>query len=449
MSIESITEGLDFYSMRDAFMNLRQGYLLHRLNKFDWFVKFIDDAFDKKYPVDRFAIWVGIFLVARECDHKQAQNICSAMFNQIPHQETNSCQMEEMLQLSQLGSISLSYHKQFSDMPLINDTDSATEVDDNQYDFSSEDTDSLGDKTSDRNQILRRVLDDELLRGNKCSICEYQPTEVLEPLRWSCPDGCLYGRKVHYPAHCSISFRPIDMVPIRAVLGPKSNMKRILLLSCSEWARKFTATITDTRSDTSTRNSNSNTVVEERVDISSKFERLTVLRRRAQPEEEQDDSDQDDNPSAGDTVNLDDRNQVRSSDMSVLNGFIQSKRLESTSRALSESVRVVHFLGKGFRGTVPMCIDELFAVDSIGEEDLINVYLMLRQSMRSHGKIWVCNKRSELSKLMIGCGQFFQSSALTSIGLGRASSSNCSSRPECPNCGHELDVIVQLSNMLG
>lgn len=443
-------------SLKQKLMNQRGGYLLHKLNKLDWFLEFVDECLERKYALDRFAIWVAIFLIARECNHMQVQSVCIEMFKQIFHQETNSSMVEEILQLSQLGSISLTYHRHFSDEPMLNEQ--SEQIDHENYQDLG-DTDSVDNNSSDLYQFTRRILDDELLKGIECPICLYQPSELLEPLKWSCPNRCLYGHAgVYYPAHCSISFRPIQLLPITTLIDLNLRLARILILSSSEWTRKFMSLTRECQPNSSSIKS-SKTIVEEQVHITGKFERLTMLRRKDDTNDGQEDSDEDDSSSTSsgdDKANVEcDSIKVLPSDTVVFDRYMRSERREdmnlnevSSNLELTESLRVIRSLNKKSQSSIPMCIDELVVIDSIGRDDVISVNIITHQSIWSHGKIWACNKRSQSSALMIGCRRFFQSIELTRIGFGPASVSNLTSQPKCPICGYELSAISPLRDMI-
>lgn len=442
-------------NLRERVLNCSEGYLLDPLNGIEWFTQFIS-RLDIKYEMERFAIWMAIFIIARECNHEQVQSISAEMFEQTFHQETNSGIAEDMLQLRQLGSITLSYYKRFSDAPMFKNMHTGL----GEAAIEDEDDDLMGTVSKDDNlhSILRRILDTELLKGEECEVCRHQPSEVLEPLKWSCPNGCRYGRKgVLIDLYCSISFRRVEIVPFSALARLQPQIKRIILLSSSEWARKFVLQIRDKQSDQI--DPRDNLVVEERIDISSKFQRLTMLRRRSGPgnDNEQDDSDSDDDSSIESTgVARSEEQSVSASDLQIFNQFIKSSERRRTGiihgaldQELSESVKVIRFLTEDSNvGTVPLCLDELYVGDSIHSCSVIALYVHVRRSLWSHGKIWHCHRRSQVSNLMIGCGRYYQSVELTLTGNGSMSGSNYASQVKCPNCGQDLDVLTRLSEVL-
>lgn len=432
-------------NLQHRLLNYGGRHLLDKLFQRRWFNKFVSDSLDKKYPLERFAIWMAVFVIAKECNHEQVQSVCAEMFEQMFHQETNSAITEELLQLRQLGSVCLSYYKRFSDAPIIKDLHTelgeagVEDCDDDPIDVMSGVDDNL-------HLLLRRILNKELFKGVECEICRHQPSEVLEPLKWSCPNGCRYGRQGSLvDIYCSSSFRAIEMIPLSAVVRLRPNVTRILLLSSKEWARKFVSQIQDKQ--TALIESRANLIVEERIDISSRFQRLTMLRRQDGPGYcDDDDSNQSDNTDEDSLTES--TGATRSEDLLIFNRFIKSgdKTRISTGQDVTESVKVIRFLkdDQSVR-TVPLCRDELFIADSIDNCNVVALYINMRRSLWSYGKIWHCRRRSQVSNLMIGCGRYFQSIELTLLGKGSLSGS---SDATCPNCGQDIQVLSRFGDSI-
>lgn len=76
-----------------------------------WFRQFAERSLIESYPLDRFTILVGVWQVAVECGHRPLEQLISQLVDQLAHEESNSMNEEELLNLSQVGSFWVTYHK--------------------------------------------------------------------------------------------------------------------------------------------------------------------------------------------------------------------------------------------------------------------------------------------------------------------------------------------------
>lgn len=257
----------------------------------NWFKEFIYEKLSKGYPLSRFTILVSIWIIAVDCNHKILEQLISELIDQIYHEEANSNNEEELLQLTQVGSFWVTYHKKYEatirQLNLSQAYDNGNDDDDDDdgerssfdddvigVDLSSSSSSSSNSSVSlfdssslierkrnvdddniinetggceediatksmvDLRSKLRRLIDDEFLHGVKCIICSYEPSELFEPLNTSFCPKCFNLKPVE---RCSISYRPLELVCLKSLMNFKPNISKLILVSPNEWARYLIA----------------------------------------------------------------------------------------------------------------------------------------------------------------------------------------------------------------
>lgn len=253
--------------------------LSNRIFSSSWFKEFINNNLSKAYPLSRFTVLIAIWIISVDCSHKVLEQLTGELIDQIYHEEANSNNEEELLQLTQVGSFWVTYHKKYTatlrqvNLSQIYDDNDNGEI--SSHDNTSEslspsssslassnssvsllhghhnlgetlltdegkDEDNDGDNSLqvDLKFKLKQLINEELLHGIKCIICSYEPTELFEPLNTnSCPK-CANQKPVE---RCSISYRPLELVCFNSLMKFKPNIRKLVLVSPNEWARYIIA----------------------------------------------------------------------------------------------------------------------------------------------------------------------------------------------------------------
>lgn len=303
----------------------------------NWLKEFINNNLSKEYPLSRFTVLVAIWIISVDCNHRVLDQLTGELIDRIYHEEANSNNEEELLQLTQVGSFWVTYHKKYkatlrqvnlSQIYDDNDNGEISSHDDNTSESLSsspssssessnssvslfhnnrhnlgktslnedvKDDDNGRQETSSQVDLrfkLRQLIDEELLHGIKCIICSYEPSELFEPLNTnSCPK-CANQKPVE---RCSISYRPLELVCFNSLIKFKPNISKLVLVSPNEWARYIIAPklaslriglkLAKTEEDEQTFSNNfkhqqqeQQQQVGECVVVAENYERLTVIR---------------------------------------------------------------------------------------------------------------------------------------------------------------------------
>jgi hypothetical protein len=326
----------------------------------DWFRGQLHTIWETlQQSMDKFSILVALWIVAVECRHGAAEHLIGELVDQLHHQEANSCQLDELMQLTQVGSFWLSYKKRYvvtlkhdqavqalSKYDQGDDDDDEDDDDDDDDQLLSEiDQDERVQKQGHQDQAvgggpatgvnglpsspmaghkqdwgaqLRAIIDDELLYGRRCLLCDRQPSgDLLEPIKLSACADCgleFWPLTGTGPAarpnnlFCSLSFQPINWLPLESLLAAcerirptaRPNWSRLVAVTANEYGQQVLRAIrlvderllfVSSSQDGATSSplpgsDHSNQLMGERIDISDRFERLTVLRSRALDDDE-------------------------------------------------------------------------------------------------------------------------------------------------------------------
>lgn len=456
-----------------------------------WFEQFSTRVLLASYPVDRFTLLVAVWLVGHQCGHHQLESLMSELVDAVHHQEANSCNEEQLLQLDQIGSVWVTYRRrycamQFSNSSLASATSNSewTEQGENGYDNNSnssssndddDDSDSFKGRSSssisaglDKPSVakLRRQIDIELgLSGNndKCLLCGHERGQQLsggglgKALEIQRCQKCHYDR---WQECCAISQKSLQLASVNSVLSSKQTLSSLMLVQPAEWLRhlvKIRQPMSSIISDNQSTNDNNRRAASERIDISENFQRLTLIRSDDEEDESKDDgsgsigSDQSDGsissskPDLATTINY----------KQVLTNFMASRvmhprRLISAKTGnASESLQML-------RHTIADRDHELTTATTlvVNALDLLlsdQIQLDKRQSepvelclrLSRAGRIWACASRSEFVQLPLGCGRKFDSLEL--VKLTGVKLDAPSSKPVCPFCGSLLSEITSVS----
>lgn len=361
----------------------------------NWFVQFVEINLESKefYPLDRFTILIAIWLVASECGHKIGEYLLSELVDQTHHQESNSCKLDELMQLTQVGSFWLSHKKRFTvtfKHPIsrqsiaLDENDDEEEKEEEEEDAHAISSDELSGANSDdslsksdkpqskRPQSsyspvdlrakLRAIMDQELLFGVECFICGHQPSgDPFEPLKSQCRK--CFVSLLTGSMHCSISYEPFHLIPLASLfsLSQLKGINRLLVLTPNElvkWLIRLKGAlgpVSSAHRRPSSGGATKQSVVAhrepvERLDITEHFERLTMIRAPAAIEQESEFEEERDN----NTPPLDDDDDDGLSQCLMLverfmvarakNGRRTESSLLSSSRQwTSESAQIIRF----------------------------------------------------------------------------------------------------------
>lgn len=454
----------------EALLNIKSGYvcfseeletldssqfLLKTTINSNWFKQFLNLSLDNLYPLDRFTILIAIWIVGVKSGHQALEQLMSDLTDQIIHEEANSCDREELLQLSQLGSFWLSYHKRYKATTKQADLFSQNvydEADQSSYidsivSSSSEsvylahtNSDAKQDESDNSTQLvdlrrkLRKVIDNELLNGIDCLVCGHQPSKLLEPLSTNSCLSCHNGPV----EHCSISYRPLDLFNIKSLMSFRANLSGLVVISANEWARKMIEPNLALKLSRFMQVSQEDQVAE-RIDISENFERLTVIRRSSQSDSS--DEEKCTLSSDEDATAPNEKALIQDSYLNIIESYAlsnHSKRLISSE--LSESLKMLKFVKPDCSMSLPLFSPDLLVMDSL--ENSIRISIVASNNLFASGSLWSCSARSLISQLLVGCGRMFTSVEL--VGLGQGALNEFS----CPICKCQLNQVLSLCDFM-
>lgn len=391
------------------------------LMNLEWFVELLRLLFERVYyyPFDRFTILVSIYIVSVESNHRTMQNLVGLLIDQIYHQETNSCSLDELMQLTQVGSFWLSHRKRFlatfkqhqdQDEELSKEDDEdedEVEDDDGRNGESEEDTDneptnrgptSIAGRqrqqaaSVDLHQELRKLIDLELLIGSNCLLCNREPSgELLEPIHLvRCPSCSL---ELSSP-HCSISYRSIGWLSLDCISSYLPHLNQLVALTPNEWLRQMLAIVGEQQKQSGERRKSmradeeQRTTTVERIDISDTFERLTMVRGRSQDgdahlaDSSSDSSGSDESDEGAEPLQANERDHLE--DYVHLMRVYLADRLrdagnarESTSADQGDSLAMIRLAASG-RGQHQVAVNASELVISDSLNDLIKLKLFVK-----------------------------------------------------------------------
>ena len=347
----------------------REDKLIGLMNEYrsSWFAKFTQCLLLEPYHLDRFSIFVSLWIIGVQCGHAQLEQLMCELCDQIFHQETNSCQLEELMQLTQAGSFWVTHRKRFQaslkrgsfspSLGLLLDEENLNELvsdEEEEEEEEEEDEEDQSEESKDREEVhelggesvgrsvsllawltsgddgakrasnlgdkfgpigemkrldlalrLRRQIERELLLGDQCVLCGREPSgQLLEPVQWGHCVEC--GLELWGAIYCSCSFRSFPLVSMHN-LASISAASRLEIVSPGEWALRALEAVDQiavsggsesaklgARPKTSgDRASEETEITGERIELTDKFERLTVIRNSSHSSTDDEDQDQD------------------------------------------------------------------------------------------------------------------------------------------------------------
>lgn len=426
-----------------AIQEEQQASLLHRILQSEWFEEFLNKTLNQAYPMDRFTILASVWIIAVECKHNLLEQLVEELVDQIHHEEANSCNEEELMQLTQPGSFWLTHHRRYkatlSKSTCVEEQfeDGEDDDDDNEEDRSGggNSTSSVNDSlevadingivkdhvniTNDSRARLRKQIDLEILHGSACLICGRKPSQLLGPISVGSCSACTNR---YHLQHCSLSYKPLPLFSLQFLKSFRPNLERLVLISPNEWTRYIIRARLDAGRKVS------EAAPKERIDISETFEKLTVI-RDSEPIE-QNHTDNDDNSSESEDAYC-----------KMLRKFAQKA---DNGGHLSESVQMIRFCGKQST-ELPLCASDLLIMQSERlDERFLDLRLVGSESLPEVGSLWQCVARSGVSKLALGCGRLF--SSLELLRSGKAKEDTLSYSFACPFCELQMSKVVSLND---
>lgn len=420
-----------------------------------WFLQFVSLILDEPYPIKKLVPVIVTLIASQSCEHSQATELMIDLIPQIHCDQASSYRLDDCIELVEPGSIWLSYHKQLRSGSLFVDyKHEITSGQDDSYSRSNS-SDSLEMDTRTKSSAaeykisenldlqkkqLRTIIDNELLIGLSCVICgaepdRTQPLGALDKPHALCTQCAAIGSR-RTELRCSISARPIELLDLTHFLRPISSdcdLEGLVLLSAGEWCRYDTRT----SSQDDTRASCANQY--ERVDISEKFQRLTVIRATNEIEKP--------------NVPIESAEAMEISQIIELSAH-KDNRLDRGEQSTCGSLRVLRYVNQNpsiRTRKLPICESDLLLIEQ-DAGDARGVLSRLKVAARHYpdatagGSIWVCCERSPVSGLMIGCDRVFLSSEL--IRLGGLLEANQSRRVQiCPMCSNTLSELEPMSEL--
>lgn len=261
--------------------------LFYKLLGAQWFRQFVGSSHERRlFAYDKFTLLIALWIVAGECQHAPLEQLVGELVGQMFHEETNSCNLDEFLLLSQTGAVWLSYRKRIaigthlrpalgphasSDSRDLRNIEDDGE-DDNEDDESqkslpraqptdglrSVSSESFGSSDSfaaataaapraagaqDYRAWLRKVIDSELFVGAGCLSCGRKPSgQPMDPIQLrECP-SC--GRDLMPPdqalGYCQPAFEPLGgrLLELNELQLKLVNLKQVLVLTPNEWVQR-------------------------------------------------------------------------------------------------------------------------------------------------------------------------------------------------------------------
>lgn len=455
----------------DALLKIRgkQGPLYSVLSS-EWFMNFRLHILNRPYPIERFTVLISIWIIGVECRHKPLEQFIGEMVDQIYHEEANSCNEEEFMQLTQIGSFWLSYHKRYktnfsqsiytenqfegeedenddgsrvsdgSDYNLSSSSHSISSLvltsgDDNLRDHSAMNNGRDYSSFNDSRFKLRKIINLELLYGSQCLVCNHKPNQPFEMIRMDSCSSCGNRYNIEY---CSLSYKPLPLFSLASLMKFRPKLRSLIFLSPNEWVRFI---IRPQMSVNLAIVENEST---ERVDISETFEKLTIIRATGSSERKNsiDHDDNNDRDDDDDVISMEqDSDYLKLLKKYSKSADIIGRTSKDSDRRFSESIQMINFSEPAYASELPLCSSDLLLTDYEPlDERFLKVRFIASNSFLEAGCLWQCVARSTVSRLPFGCGRLFNSLEL--IRSGKAEEDTLSRSFKCPFC-----KLIQLSKV--
>lgn len=383
----------------------------------NFFQRFVKETLEVCYPVTRFAVLVAIWQVAAESGHREVGQIMAELVAELAHEEVNCATEEDLMRLTQLGSVWLSEQRSFrasAKSQPINEEPSEEDRFYAQDDDDDSTVDSHLQSGLDLRASLRRLIDVELLRARQCPVCGFESGELLSSVS---SDSCLRCNRGAVE-RCSISYKPLQMLSLECLLWSHPKVSSFTLISASEWAQFMMRT-----SNQSSDEQDDNEETAEKLQVSSTFERLTFS--------DVDTSSQSEDGQSPEVDNYE----------TVLSSFLRN--LNEPIGGSSQSWLMHQHLRTKDQTSLLLCAEDIFVLNP--NDELLDVRMQLNfGNLFASGSIWRCWTRSEISKLQLGCSRIF-----TSVELIRERLTDSLGEFLCPFCGLELIQMLSLSQVVG
>lgn len=384
-----------------------------------WFQQFLGITLSQNYPLDRFNSLIALWIVADICECNSMENLMSELVDQIYHEESNSCNVDELLQMgTQVGSYWLSYHRRHQ---VTFASATSIEVDEDQGDDQDEDDgDELSQRSAESEDLsnfeaksgtgnsrakLRQLMKDELLEGPICLMCGSRPREPLTCLQqqYSC-SKCHHSETPKVGDFCALSRRALPLVRLDTLKQQLRGEKSLVLVSQNEWLRQGLAISSNRIARLPTARAFTEQT-SERVDIKANFERLTIIRDTSEPQEDEEYG------SLADDADSEDDDEVNTM-KSTLRAYMSSAESRQDLSA-SESIKMLRFVRNdpSQPNGISLCSNDFLILDQQDGLKQVDFRLVASDSLiaLTGGSLWICGSRSSVSKLRRGCGRLFGS----------------------------------------
>jgi len=383
-----------------------------------WFRDFSEAIMSRAYPIDRFTVLIALAIIGVRCQHLTLEQLIGELVDQMVHEEANSCMEDELMQLRQVGSFWLSYRRRFQvlfNCSSLEQTEDCFEIDGSESlsTASSSPGRVLSNHLSKETELelrsgLRSLINEELINGSTCPLCQFKPAELLQSLRfYSCP-GCNKP-----PLYSSITFAPLQLFSLDSLLIRQPNLRSIIIISPNEWSHhllKFNDPKTSRRS--------AEVVVSEVICLSESVQRLTVV-REPRPGEDKSNLASDDDDGLWAEQFLDPELNLILRKSINMPTKMDAKRASISLRLLSAAAPSCISLA--------LCSSDVLIMDSVSNKKTNSCSLKLLISLMNDNKsdLWTCSGRSPISGLMFGCGRLFTGLELVSSGQDETSGRAC------------------------
>lgn len=443
--------------------------------KSNWFKKFLNGILSEPYNLDRFILLTAIWIVGTECNHQSVPQLINELIDRIVHEEAASCSVEDLMLLSQPGSIWLTKYK-LHQVTYLHKISTSTQKERASYQAETESSEDEIDveSTSSENDMfrseraeiqldvtlygsintkskLRKIFNDEIIFGFRCQICsEHRSGVLLASLELdSCPT-CTNLLSFEY---CSISFRPLALTKLQSMNAFRPDLSFLYLISTPHWVRlilraqkEIESKRTDSHDHGSIEDKTQNSR-NERIDISENFQRLTVIR------DEQEDDLISSERSSSFSSSDDENSMTNSGDPNHLDALLQfmikrattdQRKYQLTFDRPTESIEFLRSTQSNCREVSLNSGDILLLEDpsTLNNLNLIRITLVTSNVWRRFGQLYGCLLRSPLSQLQIGCGRLFSSLELAALGI----ISKEHSEGVCPCCSCDLTLVKSLAS---
>lgn len=403
-----------------------------------WFAEFLSSTLEEPYPLDRFSILVSILIIANECGSEDCVSYINELIDQIYHEEVSSLNEDDLMQLRQTGSFWFSHYKRYK-VTIKQKSDQFKKLNQSDSLDSDSELDSLDSRAAlildqgkhDWKASLRKIINEELMFGVRCTDCNFKPDELFGPVnRRSCPNCGLEDST----EKCSLSLKPLELISL-GILKTKQPVEQLTLLSPSSWLRQMVSIKLKPKlqqfSDLH------KTEISERVDISKNFERLTMIRSQNNTNSGKCDNGLSSDEEEGSLTMQDDNDyQI------LLRRFMKNRSKQVLTVDETDSIQMLKFI-KDFNyvKNLPLLLSDFLLMDQ--HDNRVKLCLIKSNNLLEHGSLWCCQERSAISELVHGCRRIFCSLELVRLGQNTLVSGFT-----CPFCGHLLIELRRLSEQL-